>query len=289
MHQLTREEDHLILFRHDHAARAQPNPVVPGKSAVIQAQLTALKGLWLRVEEIDERQCAAGNLRVSVVAVVAEKIPVIAGGDLHFSAPWVKRLHPELPENQGQHAAQPLKQPFLMLGQSHEYPERRYSYPPYRHPVTPGDTTSLTRSPAHGRAYTAAIPGVPKEPGTLPPSHNGAKLCGSSALSPSCRFGPRSHLSRRPWPGRSAMWPRWRLRRRRHFHRLRRSRPRRFWRMWTSWRCNRLLPGAFAGTGALLGAACPGPGGLGGCGPVRGSTCPGPGGFGGCGPVSGST
>ena len=66
---------------------------------IVKMQFAASKWTRLAMKEIDEGKVSGGNCFVRIIAVRAEKIAIVAGGDLSLGTSDGEFLHPELIEN----------------------------------------------------------------------------------------------------------------------------------------------------------------------------------------------
>ena len=120
MQQFTREEDDLILPRHDRLVTTLADVSAFFPSRVVNPQFTAFELSRLTMEEIDKCQVSCGYSIAAVIAVEVEEVPVVAGGDLGFYVGDGKFLHAELVQNLWQYSLDACQHYTPMMSEVHE-------------------------------------------------------------------------------------------------------------------------------------------------------------------------
>jgi hypothetical protein len=110
----------------------------------VETQLPAFELAWLAMEKVNECHLARRDRFLRVIAVRAEKVPVIAGCDLSFHVSDGELFDPELIQHSGQHAPNSLQNDFLMPSHIHEH---------LRTPMAGIDDTRVSA----GRNYRTAL------------------------------------------------------------------------------------------------------------------------------------
>lgn len=112
MQHRAREKHNLVLLRHDAVVTAGH----VGRR-VVKSQLSATEWPRLAMEKVNERHPARCDYFLSVVAVCAEKVSVVARRDLSFRMHYWKLLDPQLFQNQRQGTPDSFEDNFLMFSQ----------------------------------------------------------------------------------------------------------------------------------------------------------------------------
>jgi hypothetical protein len=120
--QLAGEEHNLVLPGNDRLVTPFAFVMAVLEPRVVDPQFAAFEATRFAMKKVNECQMSSRNRIAAVVAVAIEKVPVIAGRDLHFNGRNAEVLHAKLLQNIGQYGFDALEHNLLMIACVHQDP-----------------------------------------------------------------------------------------------------------------------------------------------------------------------
>src|SRR5580692_1412427 len=117
MQRRAREENDLVLLRHDRLVAPRAKRVAALLPCIMQPQLSALEPARFAMEKVHERHPSRCDPLLRVITMGMEKVSVIAGGDLHLRPRNGKLLDPKFFQHLWQHRPDSIQDHRLVRSQ----------------------------------------------------------------------------------------------------------------------------------------------------------------------------